>query len=58
MPNSKTRFIIEEYFKTEDSNLRLLKLQNIFLELIKTCELIRDTSFLDITSLTRENFHE
>lgn len=55
MSNNKTHFIIEEYFKTEDDNLRLITLQNIFLKLIKTCELMENTSLLDVSSHTKEN---
>lgn len=55
MSNNKTHFIIEEYFKTEDNNLRLTRLQDIFLKLIKTCELMENTSLLDVSSHTKEN---
>lgn len=55
MSNNKTHFIIEEYFKTEDDNLRLLTLQDIFLKLIKTYELMENTSLQDVSSHTKEN---
>lgn len=55
MSNNKAPFIIEEYFKTEDNNLRLATLQDIFLKLIKTCELMENMSLLDISSHTKEN---
>lgn len=55
MSNNKTHFIIEEYFKTEDNNLRLITFQDIFLKLIRTCEVIETTSLLDTSSHTKEN---
>lgn len=58
MSNNKTHFIIEEYFKTEDINLRLVALQDIFLKLIKTCEVIETSSLLDTSSIQRRTSHE
>ena len=55
MSNNKTHFIIEEYFKTEDNNLRLAELQDIFLRLIKTYEVIENTPLLHGSIHTKDN---
>ena len=55
MSNNKTHFIIEEYFKTEDNNLRLTALQDIFVRLIKNYEVIENTPLLHGSIHTKEN---
>ncbi len=58
MSNKKTNFVIEEIFKTEEKDLRLTTLQNIFVKIIRTCELVESTSFSDTNSRTKETTHE
>jgi hypothetical protein len=58
MSNNKVLFIIEESYKTEEKELRLVALQNAFLKLIKKYEAIDDRSCLDITNAKKEDTNE
>jgi hypothetical protein len=58
MSGNKTHFIVEEIFKSDEKELRLTTLQNAFIKLIRTCELIDNTSIVDTSIHTKENSHE
>lgn len=58
MSSSKTLFIIDESFKSEEKTLRITSLQNIFIKVIKTSELIENTSVINTAQHTKENPHE
>jgi hypothetical protein len=55
MSNRKVLFIIEESFKTEERELRLSSLQNAFLKLIKTYEVIEEHPTFNTTNKKKEN---
>lgn len=58
MSDNKTYFVIEEHFINNDTNSRVIALQNIFFKIIRDSESISDTSLLKTSCRAKENSHE